>query len=211
MSSVQLDDGYPEHPKVVGLSDAALAMEIRAMCYSARRSTDGFLPDGCLRLLTGAAGAQKVADELVGAGRWERDDERSGYWIHGYLEHNPSTAQQRARRAAAAVRMRRSRARSRAEAAPPAGSPAAVTQPPLPGADPVTGSGPAAAEVAAELLGAAGRNGHRAAGEGGGQAAATGTPVPTHTDRTAWAPDPSSGPQVRPAPAATSPEGPVSP
>ena len=36
-SGTTADDGYPEHPKVVGLSDAALAMDVRGLCYTSRR------------------------------------------------------------------------------------------------------------------------------------------------------------------------------
>ena len=109
MGWIQLDDGYAEHPKVVGLSDEALAMEVRALCYVGRRDTDGFVPDACLHLLTRAAAPAEVAVELVGAGRWERDDGRGGYWIHDYLDYNPSSEQRKAKRAAAADRMRRLR------------------------------------------------------------------------------------------------------
>jgi len=109
MGWIQLDDGYAEHPKVVGLSDEALAMEVRALCYVGRRDTDGFVPDACLHLLTRAAASAEVAAELVAAGRWERDDGRGGYWIHDYLDYNPSSEQRKAKRAAAADRIRRLR------------------------------------------------------------------------------------------------------
>jgi hypothetical protein len=115
MGWIQLDDGYAEHPKVVGLSDAALAMEIRGLCYVARRDTDGFVPDGCLHLLTRTASPTEVAAELVAVGRWERDEERRGYWIHDYLKYNPSSAQRQAKRDAAAERMRRLRSREHSQ------------------------------------------------------------------------------------------------
>ncbi|HZD71658.1 MAG TPA: hypothetical protein VFA45_22940 [Actinomycetes bacterium] len=115
MGWIQLDDGYAEHPKVVGLSDAALAMEVRGLCYVARRDTDGFVPDGCLHLLTRSASPAEVAAELVGVDRWERDEERGGYWIHDYLKYNPSSAQRQAKRDAAAERMRRLRSRERSQ------------------------------------------------------------------------------------------------
>ena len=133
---VWLDEGYAEHPKVVGLSDHALAMEVRAMCWSARNGSDGFIPDGCLRLLTTSSSPREVAGELVGTGRWHRADAPcpqehdqghdatcpkmagEGWRIHDFLEDNASTAEQRSRRAAGAARMARSRARARARGSP---------------------------------------------------------------------------------------------
>lgn len=115
MGWIQLDDGYAEHPKIVGLSDAALAMEIRALCYVGRRDTDGFVTDACLHLLTRSASPAEVAAELVAVGRWARDDARGGYWIHDYLDYNPSSEQRRAKRAAAAERMRRLRSHDRSQ------------------------------------------------------------------------------------------------
>jgi hypothetical protein len=110
MRPVGLDDSYAEHPKVVGLSDHSVAMEIRGLCYSVRNGTDGFISDGCLWMLSKAPSPREVAGELVAAGRWERDDEHNGYRIHDYLEHNLSNAEHDARRAAGAARMRKSRA-----------------------------------------------------------------------------------------------------
>ena len=113
MGWVRLDDGYAEHPKVVGLSDAALAMEVRGLCYTSRQGTDGFVPDACLHLLTRSAAPAEVVAELVAVARWERDDVRGGFWIHGYGDHHPTNQQRDAKRAAAAERMRRLRARPR--------------------------------------------------------------------------------------------------
>jgi hypothetical protein len=131
MNPVGLDASYADHPKVVGLSDHAVAMETRAFCYAVRNGTDGFIPDGCLWRLAKDAPASTVAGELVTAGRWERDDERGGYWVHGYDEHNELVDEQLARRAAGAKRMQRSRARARARpAASPPDAPAARDAPP---------------------------------------------------------------------------------
>jgi hypothetical protein len=146
---VGLDASYADHPKVVGLSDHAVAMETRAFCYAVRNGTDGFIPDGCLWRLAKVTPSD-VAGELVTAGRWDRDDQRSGYWIHGYDEHNELVDEQRARRAAGAQRMQRSRARARARpAASPPDAPAARDAPPT---DSPTGDSRAEPERPGALL-----------------------------------------------------------
>jgi hypothetical protein len=160
MSEVKLDAGYDEHPKVVGLSEAAFNMEIRAMCYTSRNSLDGFIPGGWLQRQTSSSEPREVAEELVKATRWHRADvpcpkghdttcptmAGEGWRIHDYLDDNPSSEQVRAKRAAGAARMRRSRKRVRTEGdrsdtAEPAasGQATADSQP----ASPPTGGDPA--------------------------------------------------------------------
>jgi hypothetical protein len=130
-TGIFLDAAYPEHPKVVGLTDEAFNMEIRAMCYTARNHLDGFVPTGCLRSLTVSSSPRDVAAELVTAGRWHRADvpcpqghddtcptmAGEGWRIHDYLDDNKSSAELSSRRQAGATRMARSRARARGAAA----------------------------------------------------------------------------------------------
>jgi hypothetical protein len=61
---VKIDNGLPDHPKVIGLSDAAFRLYVTGICYSSRFLTDGNLPEAALRRLGGAEAAQ----ELVKAG-----------------------------------------------------------------------------------------------------------------------------------------------
>lgn len=88
MTWARLDDGFGEHPKVVGLSDAAYRLHVNAICYSARNLTDGVVPVGALRSL-GKTG--KSVTELTTCGLWEPGD--GGYLIHDYLDYNPSREQ----------------------------------------------------------------------------------------------------------------------
>jgi len=81
MTWVKLDDGFPEHPKAVGLSDAALACWVRGLCYASRNLTDGGVPTPALRLV----GTRKAATELVAAGLW--DETPDGWFVHDYGEH----------------------------------------------------------------------------------------------------------------------------
>lgn len=113
MSWVKLDDGFPEHPKVVGLTDVAFCLYIHALCYAARRETDGYIPAGSVSSLAGGAGrarAARAAAELVAAQLWHATGPETcercrkvaplshGWIIHDFLEYNPSHAdQERAR------------------------------------------------------------------------------------------------------------------
>ena len=88
MSWVKLDDSFPDHPKVVGLSASAKWAYIEGLCYCARYLTDGNLPLGKAREL----GNKSVREELFGVGLWELDPQQ-GIMVHDYLEYNPSRAE----------------------------------------------------------------------------------------------------------------------
>jgi len=73
------------HPKVLGLSDRALALWTRALSFSADQMTDGAVSRALLKTL--GQRDTKAADELVAAGLWERVD-GGGYVFHDYADHN---------------------------------------------------------------------------------------------------------------------------
>ena len=81
MGWVKLDDGFPHHPKVVGLSDAAVRAYIESLCYAAQYLTDGIVPNPI-------AANGNLRDELVAAGLWERLE--NSVRVHDYLVYNPS-------------------------------------------------------------------------------------------------------------------------
>lgn len=84
MTWVRLDDTFPDHPKVIGLTDTAFRCHVTALCYAGRYLTDGHIPTGALRLI----GTRKAAQELEAANLWERTDH--GWHIRDFLEYNPS-------------------------------------------------------------------------------------------------------------------------
>jgi len=89
MAWAKLDDGYATHPKVIQAGVRGLALDVAGMAYAARHLTDGFIADGVLAgLYPPIKQARRVAERLVEVGRWQRDDERQGWWIHDYLSHN---------------------------------------------------------------------------------------------------------------------------
>jgi hypothetical protein len=106
MTWVKIDDTFPDHPRVVGLTDAAFRTHVAGLCYSARYLTDGSIPTSALRSI----GTRKAATELEEAGLWARSDH--GWLIRDYLDYNPSRADVEGKREAARVRMARVRSHS---------------------------------------------------------------------------------------------------
>lgn len=99
MPWVRLDDGMPDHPKMAGLTNAALGAFVRGLCYCARYLTDGVLPAGAAqRMMTNAE-----ARALVAAGVLV--DREGAFVIHDYLDYQPSKADVLAEREQARLRM----------------------------------------------------------------------------------------------------------
>lgn len=107
MAWVRLDDGFTEHKKVLGLSDAAFRLHVHTLCYCAR-----MLTDGCIARvwLCGGKGKKlpKAVDELVESGLWHTDDS-GDFRVHDYLSYQPSRSQVKQRQQRAAERMARVR------------------------------------------------------------------------------------------------------
>lgn len=108
MPWVKLDDQFPDHTKVIGLSDQAFRLHVTALCYCSAQLTDGRVTPLLTRRLTWfVTDSNAVTNELVTAGLWERDGE--DYIIHDYLEYNPSAEQVKNARKANASRQKRHR------------------------------------------------------------------------------------------------------
>lgn len=103
MTWIRLDDDFPDHPKVITLSDQAFRTYITTLCYSARYLTDGALA----RPVAERLGAVLSASELVQAGLWwERD---YGWEIASYAEYQSTKEQVEAARQANRERVSRYR------------------------------------------------------------------------------------------------------
>ena len=136
MTWVKLDDAFPDHPKVDGLSDGAFRLHVAALCYSGRHLTDGALAaDRVSRLVPRFR--RSYVTELVEAGLWEAVD--GGWSIHDFLAYNPSAEKVKADRAAAAERMKQARRRSPARSAERSGKGSATPSPTRPDRDRVGG------------------------------------------------------------------------
>lgn len=99
----KLDDAFPDHPKVLELSDRAFRVIVTAWCYSARHLTDGRVPASSL---TNAA-SRKAALELERAGLWVRVED--AYVIHDWDDWNPTAEDVQRRRKANRERQQRRR------------------------------------------------------------------------------------------------------
>ena len=99
MTWVKLDDAFFDHPKIIGLSDAAQLAFLQALCYANRNLTDGFVP---FKKAKEIAGRSKALAELVPT-LWETCE--GGFLIHDFLEYQPSRAKVLADRSAAKDRM----------------------------------------------------------------------------------------------------------
>ena len=95
MPWIRLEDNFPEHPKILALSDAAFRLHVRAIGYAARHLTDGCVRSAAFRSMTRR---QSLATELIAAGIWEATDD--GFHIHDYLAYQPSRTEVEERRAA---------------------------------------------------------------------------------------------------------------
>lgn len=84
MTWARLDDRFPQHPKVIGLTDRAFRAHVEAICYGCAHLTDGFVPESVFRRRS------KAVAELVAARLWDEAD--GGWLIHDFLVYNPTRA-----------------------------------------------------------------------------------------------------------------------
>jgi len=94
MTWVKLDDGMPQHPKILAAGPVAFALDVAGLCYSNRHQLDGVLPAHTLPVvLPGVADPVAVADRLVEVGRWEQIE--GGYRIHDIHDYQFTAEQVR--------------------------------------------------------------------------------------------------------------------
>jgi hypothetical protein len=117
MPWVRLEDTYPINRKVGTLSDGAFRLDVEAMCWSARETSDGVVRAHEL-VLVRARATKRHAAELVAHGRWHEaghscpsakcpESGPDGWVIHDYFDYQPAREQVIKDREARAERMRR--------------------------------------------------------------------------------------------------------
>lgn len=104
MAWFKVDDGFWSHPKVMLLSDSAVALWVKAGTYSCQHLTDGYIPTQLLRFL----GSETAAQELVESGLW--NDDEQGFRFHDWDDYQETSDAVRARREQARERQRKRRA-----------------------------------------------------------------------------------------------------
>ena len=110
MTWFKIDDGFYDHPKVVGLDMAAVGLWALAGSYCARHLTDGVITERQIRAI---GGTRRQAEKLVSAGLWSVADASPSdrrYAFNDWREYQPSRADVTARRRDDAERKRAARA-----------------------------------------------------------------------------------------------------
>lgn len=111
MTWIRLDEGFPEHPKVLAAGDEAAWLFVCALGYCNRHLTDGAVPAAAVNRLTGFRAPGRLAARLVEVGLFEISD--NGFVVHDFLDYQPSRASIESERAGARERMRSVRQRSK--------------------------------------------------------------------------------------------------
>lgn len=114
MAWVKLDDGFPQHPKVVAADHKAAWLYICGLAYSSAQLTNGVIPRAIVGRLTDIPSERRLSLKLVDVGLWEHHPD--GFWIHDYDKHQRTKAQVERQKAQAAERMRAWRAAQEASA-----------------------------------------------------------------------------------------------
>lgn len=116
----KLDDEILDNEKITRAGVLGFALHVAAITWCSRKLTDGFVPYARVRLLldlselddeyleataspvgthdsfrdgafnVGPVQAEQIAKRLVRVGLWREDADRGGYWIHDFLDYNPS-------------------------------------------------------------------------------------------------------------------------
>ena len=100
MPYLNTDDGFPDHPKVEQLSDAAYRLHSCGMHYAAKHLTDGLIPERRVRRLVPRFRTSAL-DELLAGEVWHLGGQGCGtktclkgdegeYVVHDFLQWNKS-------------------------------------------------------------------------------------------------------------------------
>jgi hypothetical protein len=120
MTWVKIDDSFPNHPKIVGLTDKAFRIHISGLCYCGTYLTDGFVPMTIAARF--ANEDMQYIVELTRAGLWREAPQDNGFHIHDYLAHQTSKTQVEEKRQTVRERQKRYRERHKVTEAEPAES-----------------------------------------------------------------------------------------
>jgi hypothetical protein len=120
MTWVKIDDSFPNHPKIVGLTDKAFRIHISGLCYCGTYLTDGFVPMTIAARF--ANEDMQYIVELTKAGLWRESPQDNGFYIHDYLAHQTSKTQVEEKRQTVRERQKRYRERHKTTEAEPAQS-----------------------------------------------------------------------------------------
>lgn len=109
MGWARMDDGYMDHPKIMDAGPWAELLDRRGIEHCAKYETDGLVTKSALRRISRdiPKTAQRVLT-LIEVGRWSAN-ENGGWWVHDYLDYNPSKQEKETQREAGRERVRKHR------------------------------------------------------------------------------------------------------
>lgn len=111
----RFDDQYAHNRKVRKLSDQAFRLDVSGILWCCHYTTDGFISDDDLPLVCAEVrNPQRAARELADRRRWERIE--GGWYVHDYLDYNPSAEQVAAERELKNARQQRWRGKKSPDA-----------------------------------------------------------------------------------------------
>ncbi len=116
MTFARIDDGFLDHPKAIEAGEDPASLYLRGLIYCAKHLTDGRIPKGALRILTGKRQADKHAARLVDVRLWE--DTGDAWLVHDYHDWNDTAEEIRAARERKAAYLRDLRRRQKGDAEP---------------------------------------------------------------------------------------------
>lgn len=92
MAWAKFDDSFYDHPKVMEVLDTepmAMVLHVRAITYCARHRTDGKLrPNVVEHLVPLQSDREAQVKALIDTGLWY--DHEGHFYVHDYLDYNPS-------------------------------------------------------------------------------------------------------------------------
>lgn len=103
MSWIKIDDGFPDHPKILAAGPLGVTALLRGLCWSSRHLTDGYIPQSLqANIFEGMNGFNP--EKMVECGLWEVV--AGGWQIHDYLDYNISKKEVVRKRKETAKRVR---------------------------------------------------------------------------------------------------------
>jgi hypothetical protein len=103
MPWARLDDGFHDHPKVDGLSLAAVGLYTLCLTWAHRHRKTAILPghitEARVAKLAGKD-ARRLSTELLASGLWEPENGLGGYVIHDFCDYLPKERDPQERREA---------------------------------------------------------------------------------------------------------------
>lgn len=96
MTWANVDDLFPEHPKVLAAGGDAGWLYICGLCFTNRNLTEGRIPKAVIGRLSDRKNPVKLAKTLVDVGLWH--EEKDHYVIHDWDKYNESAEDVKARK-----------------------------------------------------------------------------------------------------------------